>query len=381
MNSIWIAQNFFRRMVSDRRTLIVTLGLPVVIVSFILVQLGNPDITKTEIRYVDADQTAWSAHLLSELERSFDLTEMKQVDELREAVTKQQKVGFIIHAGYGERLGKKEKPTVELLKMQENERSVALTMNVEQTTYELGKIAHVIRTAKLSPAEHDKAVTQMLGNLSSEQVQAEIVDYKLYVPSNLTQAMGITLMFMMFTSMSCVSVMLTDKQNYTMERMYAAPVRSYEITLGNFIGGFMFGSLQIILVLLVTRVGLNVDLGMTWWSQWLLLELFVLASFGFACLIGAIISNPANYSPVSIMAIMPSCMIGGCFWPAWIMKDYMQKVSYFFPQRWVLDAMERLAAGGSIASITMHISVLLLFALIFLGIGSVVLKPTKRGVV
>ncbi len=80
----------------------------------------------------------------------------------------------------------------------------------------------------------------------------------------------------------------------------------------------------------------------------------------------------------NFVLVVPTCMIGGCYWPVEFMNDSMQKISYFAPQRWVLDAMEQLAAGGSWSAIALHVIVLLLFGVILLGIGSTVLQPAKR---
>jgi ABC-2 type transport system permease protein len=73
-------------------------------------------------------------------------------------------------------------------------------------------------------------------------------------------------------------------------------------------------------------------------------------------------------------------MLGGCFWPVSIMPDWMQKLSNFVPQKWAIDAIERMATGQRLADIGMNLGVLTLLAVILIGIGSVILRPEEAEV-
>lgn len=73
-------------------------------------------------------------------------------------------------------------------------------------------------------------------------------------------------------------------------------------------------------------------------------------------------------------------MLGGCFWPITIMPVWMQKIANFVPQKWAIDAIERLASGQTLSEMRMHMGILSLFALILLGVGSVILKPEEAEV-
>ncbi|MNI27117.1 ABC-2 family transporter protein [compost metagenome] len=68
-------------------------------------------------------------------------------------------------------------------------------------------------------------------------------------------------------------------------------------------------------------------------------------------------------------------MLGGCFWPVYVMPEWMQKIANFVPQTWVIDAIERMSSGSGLGDVMLHVGILSLFALILLGVGSVILKP------
>ncbi|SDM93527.1 ABC-2 type transporter [Paenibacillus sp. yr247] len=161
----------------------------------------------------------------------------------------------------------------------------------------------------------------------------------------------------------------------TMARTYAAPVRSIEIVFGNFMGSFMVGTLQVLVILLVTRYVTNYEYGLPFLSQFIILEFFLLASMGIVSAVASLVKNTSYVGMVNTLVVTPTCMLGGCFWPISLMPDWMQKIANFVPQKWVIEAIQRMAAGQSLSQMWMHMGVLILFALILLGVGSVILKP------
>lgn len=161
----------------------------------------------------------------------------------------------------------------------------------------------------------------------------------------------------------------------TMARTFTAPVRSIEIMLGNFIGSFFVGTLQVLVILIVTRYVALYDYGLPFFTQFVMLEFFLLASMGIASAIAGLVKNASNMSMINSLIVTPTCMLGGCFWPISLMPEWMQKIANFVPQKWVIEAIQLMAAGQPLSHMWMHMAVLTLFALILLGIGTVILRP------
>lgn len=59
-------------------------------------------------------------------------------------------------------------------------------------------------------------------------------------------------------------------------------------------------------------------------------------------------------------------MLGGCFWDISLMPDFMQKIGYFVPQRWAMDAIQKLQNGGAQADILLNLIILAAFAAAFI---------------
>lgn len=382
MPSLTIAEWFLTRMFSKRRTLIISFALPAIVVSAFLMLLHFGEQEKPTISIVSHDKSPISVYLITELAREFTVNQTATEEELRNQVFQRvSAAGIIIPAEFHDMVlqGNPETPpTIAQVQLGVNEATISLQSMLNLQLQDILQVAHSYRQAGLQGQELTTRVLNLLEEKAKDRVYAKITDMELYVSPTLRISMGMFLMFMLLSSVNCVAIMMEDKQNYTMQRTYAAPVRAWQIALGQFVGGFIFGSLQIAVILLLTRGILGIHMSMTLLQQWALLELFLIAGMGMACVLGAIIGNAEHFSRISFVLIAPTCMISGCYWPVELMSDNMQKLSYFIPQRWVLDAMELLAAGGTWTTILLHIGVLILFGIVLLGIGSVVLRPGKR---
>jgi len=70
------------------------------------------------------------------------------------------------------------------------------------------------------------------------------------------------------------------------------------------------------------------------------------------------------------LIVIPTSMLGGCFWPKEMMPEMLQRISDFVPVTWAVKGMEKILHGGSILAVRSEIIVLLLFALVLFLIGS-----------
>lgn len=130
-----------------------------------------------------------------------------------------------------------------------------------------------------------------------------------------------------------------------------------------------------LVILIVTRYVAQYDYGLPFFSQFVMLEFFLLASMGIASAIAGLVKNASNMGMINSLVVTPTCMLGGCFWPISLMPEWMQKIANFVPQKWVIEAIQLMAAGQSLSHMWMHMAVLTLFALILLGVGTVILRP------
>ncbi|WP_028545737.1 ABC transporter permease [Paenibacillus taiwanensis] len=379
MNTFHIARHFIYRLLMNKRSWVFTFILPSCLVAFIMFQVHEQQQAKPTVSYVDQDGSVWSKALLKQLGASFELSAESDAN-LMEAKLTDRKLShaLLIPQDYGDRLMSGQTPSVRLMRLGVSESSVTIQLALEQQTREWAALAAVLaQSGKLDQQAH---VEQGINDYLNHKPVVEKLDNSKKIPINLRISMGLFMMFMLMTGLNSIVVMLEDKQNYTMIRTYAAPVRSWEISVGYFGGAVVYGSIQIGIVLFLTRVLVGIDMGLSGIEQFMFLELFLWAGLSIGCMLGALFPTSEAFAQIGFVLVIPMSMLGGCYWPISVMEPYMQKVSYFVPQRWALDAIEKLAAGGSLASVMIHAGVLLLFTIIFLGIGSVALRPSYRSV-
>ncbi|MDO7906618.1 ABC transporter permease [Paenibacillus sp. JX-17] len=378
MNSLTIALNLMRRMIRTRKDLFFYLLLPCLVISGTIALLGQNDTSENNIIYLNQDQGPAGSFLVQELSKSrgYHLMEAKNQDEIKQAVKDHNVwLGFTLPANFSSSLLAGEEPKAVTYELTDSEPAYTFKLNLAQNVERLSQAA----AAVAAPDENTRNISfkQVLAGMSQPQVKAAITDEQLYTKPGLTNVTGFTLMFLMGLITSTVSIINQDRIQRTMARIFSAPVRSYEMVLGNFIGSFAVGAIQIVIILLVTRGGLGYDYGLPLGAQLLIMLAFLLVTMGIASTVSGLIRNQSNAGMLNTLIIIPTCMLGGCFWPIKIMPDYLQKAANFVPQKWVFDAMDTIGTGGTIADIWLPLSVLGLMAAILLAIGSVILRPQE----
>ncbi len=70
---------------------------------------------------------------------------------------------------------------------------------------------------------------------------------------------------------------------------------------------------------------------------------------------------------IAVIVILPSSILSGAFWPFTYMPDTMRLVGSFFPQRWIVQAIENLQSGLGFAATVPYLAALIgLSALLFI---------------
>ncbi|CAM3653487.1 ABC transporter permease [Marinicrinis lubricantis] len=378
MRSIIIALNVIRRTLNGKKGWLFYLVLPAVVVSLFTVMAKQESSDPIDIHLLNADQGVLGEMLIQDMEEMIPIhwIQEKNYASLHMKVTDDADlIGLYIPEDFTERIWNGQTGGLELYQFQVSTSSIVFKAGLQQASALYEQTAAVVRQ---SGAEQAGGMEQWVSLLREGQhipIQAEYMDQK---PPNsgIYMASGMLLMFLMALMNGSINSILEDRSRNTMSRIYAAPVRVWEIALGNFAGSFIMGSAQIAVILLMTRYILRYDYGISVYEHFLVLECFLLATMGIASAVAGLVRNPKVVSDVQTMIITPTCMLGGCFWPVSIMPDFLQKVSMFMPQRWAIDALEQLSAGKALGDIALHLAILVLTAVVLLGFGASVLKPS-----
>ncbi|MEK3675494.1 ABC transporter permease [Paenibacillus sp. FSL R10-2771] len=381
---ITIAWNMIRRSLGSVKGVLIFILLPSVVVAGIISLTGGVGDGPATILYANMDKGAAGKHLLSELEQTGDYKFEQRRDEaaLKEAAIGQEgAAGIWIPEGYSAALIAGQEPKISIYELRASESSIIVKMKVNAIAGNMAEAAHAVAALSGGTAADQQAqFAAVLKQAEQHHVGSLRTDYDLYPRETLGVITGLTLMFLMTLVTSSVSLINDDRRGRTMMRMFSAPVRSYEIALGNFLGSFLVGIIQIIVVLSLGRWVLRYDYEMPMFLYFLVLAAFMLVSMGIASTVAGLIRNPRNAGMLNSLILIPTCMLGGCFWPISIMPDYMQKLANFTPQKWAIQAVDIAATGGGWNELWLPFAILGLMAAVLLTIGSTILRPNEAGI-
>ncbi|MFX3633390.1 MAG: ABC transporter permease [Candidatus Pristimantibacillus sp.] len=379
-----IAMHLIRRTIGSKRGIFLNLLLPAILLSVIAGLFVDAGKDKAVITVSNEDTGILGEYLVKSLnnENLYDVrVESNGSDQMmRDAVLEGgSDASIYVPSNFTDQLIAGERPQASVYRMNEQLWNISLTTRLQAEADKLAASADLIRN---SGETGDKAATLeklalLLDELGKSTVSVEEEEMRLGKTLSHPEMIGIMLMFVLLLVGQSIGYVMEDRELRTMARMYAAPLRSLDIAVGNFTGSLLLGTFQLIVFLGFSYFVFGFMNDVSFWALLLVLECFLFAAVGICSLIAGLVKNSTQLSQINNLFITPTCMISGCFWPISIMPDFMQKLANFVPQKWAIQAIDRLGGGGSIADIWLQLSILVLFAVVLISFGATVLKPSK----
>lgn len=377
MNSLFIAANLIRRTIGNVKGFLLFILMPAVVTSAMVWLVASVGDGRTAVGYADLDGGAAAQHVIRALEQTgrYKLCRYESERELADMVADREvAAGFVIPAGFEEDWLAGRGPRLTLIRLMLDEKSVMLETDLDGIARAMAGAAAAAEHAGAADAREaamavlDRHLLGLVGGKKMDTGREGGMDFL---------AIGFSLMFLMMLINHSVAVVVEDRRNRTMERVYAAPVRSFDIAAGHFIGSVLIGTLQVLAIAALIRLVFGYDYGVPAWMQIVVMECFILAALGIASAVAGFVRNTRNLNIINTLIMTPTCMLGGCFWPIDIMPSFMRKLANFVPQKWAIEAMELGASGASLDRIALPLGILLLFAAVLLGFGAAVLRPAQ----
>lgn len=189
---------------------------------------------------------------------------------------------------------------------------------------------------------------------------------------------GFILFFSMFTMVFGIGSIVDEKEHMVWQRQNVALVGMAKVMAGNMIASFMVGMLQLIVMVLVSRLIFGLDWGGSIVALLLVLAAFVLAVTAMGLFMSGLVSTMQQLGSFSPIVIVSTSMIGGCMWPLEIITS---KILLFLadltPQRWAYKGLKAVIInGGGLSDVTDALGMLLIIALVFFVLG---MLPFRKG--
>ena len=159
-------------------------------------------------------------------------------------------------------------------------------------------------------------------------------------------APSMAIFFLMFNVFASTRTILIEQQDGTFARLLSTPTSIGQILLGKLAGSFLIGFLQIVILVIATRLLFN----LSWGSSTLGLVLMILATVAAFTSLGAIVaafSKDIKQSEIlGNVLTLTFAALGGNFFLNSQIPDWAQKLSYITLNRWSLDGFTDLTLHG-----------------------------------
>jgi ABC-2 type transport system permease protein len=404
---------------SDRRALIVSLVLPIMIATFFGYLFGGSGPAKSgtiDVALVQQDSGEVGAKIAAALkgDAALHITEMDAA-QARQAVAKgSQKAAIVIPAGFGEAAGAAlfgagEKPRIEVLYDPSQQAVLAmvkgvLTQQVMQvvsaemfdgktgmafTDKSIKELEQGAATdpdsaalkdflgsmkkfqdrpqAKAQPAQASKGGLSMPFTTSDQQVSSgkpEEAGYNGYAHS----FAGMGVQFILFLGVDMGIGILLARRSGIWNRLLAAPVTLTTVLLARAVSAAViaFCLLCVMFGFAVAVFGVHITNPLGFIGVAICFSVLT-ASFGL--LIAAFGKTPEAARGIAVFATLIMVMLGGAWVPSFMFPDWVQKVALAVPTRWAIDGLDAMTwrgLGMEAAGIAMaaQLGFALLFALL-----------------
>ena len=366
-----VLKNNLRQLLASKGTLVVALIMPVVLFAASLAAFGTGDgMYRWNVALVDQDQTALSQNLSEVLSQDANRVKALEEEEINEELKSgRMDLAVLVPAGFEQKVLSGEEPSLTLRSLKGQE--VAGTMSVALNLY----VADLLRIRDIQGLTDGQSLADSYRNLMQEGMQYREVPVSEHSGSaGMRQGSGFLFYVLSISMLQVASLILKEKQLGTLSRIRQAPVERLEYIFSVFLAGVLILLVNLLSLHALITYAFSVYTTLSMYLLWFYYGLVWLFIGIFMALI--VNSSAVHGSLIPILTVITS-MLGGSYWPIWLMPEFMQKIARITPQYWANDAMEILQQGQSLQGIPQHLLALTGFAALFLSLGVFALRRSR----
>lgn len=363
MSSIlWLCKNYFKVTFKKKYSILVFFLLPVILISLLMSVKGSSSASEVSIGVIDNENSSISQDLISSIgnQGRFNLKHGSRAALEKNLVDGKLDSILIIPQSFSDGVPRSSFKKLQLESLKDSESNAWLNNYVNNYLNSIDDIAAYSKgdDSKFNSLyegfkKNDVKITSV--NIKDEGGNKSISE----------TSVGTLIMFMMLCAASVSEMLLKEKRNRTYFRIRYSGIKIQNYVAANVLSGLIIVSIQTALVLLVTTKLMHIEIFISFWLLLLMLVIFAAAAVGLGLAIVAFSSDSKVVGAIQTLIIVPTCMLGGCFWSIDFMPDSVKKVSNFVPQKWIMEAIEKLQNGASYKDILINIAIIIGFAITF----------------
>jgi ABC-2 type transport system permease protein len=177
---------------------------------------------------------------------------------------------------------------------------------------------------------------------------------------------GYLVMFVFFAAATTAETIVRERQNNTLERLLASSVSKSTILGGVYTGTALRGFIQIIIFWGVGILAFHVDLGQSPLAVIVLSLLMVVMSSAFAVMLATLAKTQRSAGSMAVVTALILAPLGGCWWPLFILPEWLQTVAKISPHAWANHGFNQLMLfGADFGAVVPDMLALVVFTVIF----------------
>lgn len=161
------------------------------------------------------------------------------------------------------------------------------------------------------------------------------------------QLPAMLVMFLMFQLMTFFMVLwVEDVKTGKIKRIVMSPTPMRDLFYAQLASRFLWGLLQVAVILGVGSFILGVHLDVPWLSFAAMLFVYMIAAISLGMFAATFFHTAEKANAVGVIAGLVMAALGGCWWPLEVVSDTMRSVALIFPTGLMMTAMENFIALG-----------------------------------
>lgn len=355
-----LIRNNIRLILAKKSLVLSLLILPVVMMAFgLMLDLDGRDYLK--IGVVDQDGSVVSQKLIQELSDVGNQTTpvaAKDVENL--LVESEYEAVLSIPSGFEKDIlsGGTPKVTITSLKGQE-----VVMMTQAQINIFLNALETIVA---IEQPLSGQALIESSNKLADEGVSFEVDRSDHQVRRGLSAGSGFLIYLLSLNMLQIGQLILREKAWFTQDRIKRAPISRWQYLLANVFTGLIFLVLNLISIYLMATFLFHLRTTPEMYLVWLVYGLVWIVIGIWLALIVTSTSLSANIR--TILSTI-GAMLGGSFWPLYLMPEFMLKIAAITPQYWANQWLDSVQKGAGVIHQPQYLIALLGFLLLFLALG------------
>ena len=200
------------------------------------------------------------------------------------------------------------------------------------------------------------------------------------IPTGYYQSIpGNLVMFVLISTMTYGAALLArDRKSGILRRLGVSPLSRAELVAGKILGRAAMAAVQVGIFLLIGLAVFRIDWGRSPLGLAGLLLAYIACAAALGLLGGSLFASPDAASGIGIVLVLAMSAIGGCWWPAEVMPNWLRLAGFAFPTAWAMDGLHQLVSwGGGPRDVLLPCAVLSLYAL---AAGTVAARLLRRSI-